>query len=65
MNDLLTQPYIQIGSGKNKLFKFKDGKGTYTEEEFKALLKQNIEETCKNDIKPKTKRTNKKDNKTE
>lgn len=67
MNDLLTQPYIKIGKGKNALYKFTNGQKTYTEKEFKALLKNNIKETCevKDEVEPKARKTNRKDTETE
>ena len=63
MSDLLTQPYIKIGN----LYKFANGQKTYTEKEFKALLKNNIEETCevKDEVKPKARKTNRKNTATE
>lgn len=66
MNDLLTQPYIEIPRGDKKLYKFKNGQKTYSEEEFKAILKQNIEDTCevKSEFKQETKSVDKGNKKT-
>lgn len=63
MSDLLTQPYIKIGDK----FKFANGQKTYTEKEFKDILRKNIEETTevKNEVKPKAKRIKKENNSTE
>ena len=68
MSDLLTQPYIKIG---NK-YKFVNGQKTYSEEEFKDLLKKNvvstyIEDTCevKDEVKPKARRVKKENHSTE
>lgn len=63
MSDLLTQPYIKIG---NK-YKFVNGQKTYSEKEFKDLLKENIEETCevKDEVKPKARRVKKENHSTE
>lgn len=66
MNDLLTQPYIEIKRGDKKLYKFKNGQKIYSEEEFKAILKQNIEDTCevKSEFKQETKSVDKGNKKT-
>lgn len=65
MEDLLTEPFTIITRGEQKLYKFKNGKDIYSEEEFKALLKKNIEDTCevKSEVKQETKSTNKRNKK--
>lgn len=64
-NDLLTKPFCTIGHGENKLYKFIGDYKTYTEAEFKALLRKNVEETCevKSEVKQETKPTNKRNKK--
>lgn len=59
-NDLLTQPYSVIKRNGYNLYKFKNGPLVYTEEEFKAILKKNIEDTTNNEVKQETIPTSKK-----
>lgn len=60
MEDLLTEPYVEMKVGDKKFYKFTNGTLVYSEEEFKALLRKNIAETTevKDEVKQEAKPIN-------
>ena len=49
MGDLAIEPYIKWKSGDQYLYKFKNGDLTYTEKEFKEMLRLSIKEGIRED----------------